>query len=517
MTARALAVLLYALVLLGIGVVASRRTRTLSDYIAGGKRVRFFAAAFSARATGESAWLLLGLTGFGAAFGLLGLWVVVGEVLGVALAWMLMSRRFKRLCDRYGALTVPDYLEARFRGAGGAGGGGDAAGHGLRWIAAGALLVFVPIYVSAQIHATGEAFSAFLGWNYYAGALFGFGIVVLYITRGGFIAVVWSDVFQGLMMVGGLVTLPLVGLAAAGGWGPVAESLAASFPTHLDLLGGESWSAATAARLVGLLAIGLGFLGSPQVFVRFIAMRSEAEIRPGTWVAVTWTLLADTGAVLVGIVGRALLEGDLGPAGQEVLPRLVDALLHPFLAGLFIAIVLSAIMSTIDSLLVVASSAAVRDVYQKIIRPDLTNAEVFRWTSRLTLALSAAALALALGIALATGRQPIFWFVIFGWSGIAATFCPTVILSLAWPGFTRRGAQAAMVAGFVSVPVFKFLAPALPGVGPIFANLEEMAPSFVVSALVGVLVSLADREGRRRLEGVAEELTANAPEVTAPR
>ena len=501
MTARALAVLLYALVLLGIGVAASRRTRTLADYVAGGKRLRFFAVAFSARATGESAWLLLGLTGFGAAFGLLGMWVVLGEVLGVALAWTLMSRRFKRLFDRYGALTVPDYLDARFRD----------SGNGLRWIAAGALLVFVPIYVSAQIHATGEAFSAFLGWNYYAGALFGFGVVVLYVTRGGFLAVVWSDVFQGLMMVAGLVALPLVGLAAAGGWGGVVETLGATLPGHLDLLGGEGWSFATVARLVGLLGIGLGFLGSPQVFVRFIGMRSEAEIRPGTWVAVVWTILADTGAVLVGVVGRAVLTGDLGPAGQEVLPRMVDALLPAFVAGLFIAIVLAAIMSTIDSLLVVASSAAVRDVYQKILRPDLSDAAVFRWVSRLTLALSAVALALALGVALATGRQPIFWFVIFGWSGIAATFCPTIILSLAWPRFTLRGAQAAMVAGFLSVPFFEFVAPGLPGVGATFAALEEMAPSFLVSGVVGIAVSLADRTGRRRLEGEGLKAELEAP------
>ena len=151
----------------------------------------YLTVAFSARATGESAWLLLGLTGFGAAYGVKGFWVVAGEVLGVALAWFAMSRRFKRLTDRYDSITIPDYLESRLR---------DPS-HGLRLVAAGALLVFVPIYVSAQIHATGRAFDDFLGWNYYVGALVGFLVVLLYIVRGGFIAAVWSDVFQGTLMV----------------------------------------------------------------------------------------------------------------------------------------------------------------------------------------------------------------------------------------------------------------------------------------------------------------------------
>jgi hypothetical protein len=194
--------------------------KDVRDYFAGGKRMGFWAVAFSARATGESAWLLLGLTGMGAAIGLQALWVVIGELLGVAVSWYLMSRRFKRLTDRYDALTVPDYFAARFR---------DTS-HVLRIVSAAALVVFVTIYVSAQIDATGTAFETFLGWNYYLGVFVGFGVVLVYIVSGGFVAVVWSDVFQGALMVGGLVALPIVGLVLVGGPGAVIDGLSAQDP-----------------------------------------------------------------------------------------------------------------------------------------------------------------------------------------------------------------------------------------------------------------------------------------------
>ncbi|HSR68458.1 MAG TPA: sodium/proline symporter [Acidobacteriota bacterium] len=497
-----LAILLYVATLLFIGVLASRRTRSMADYFAGGRRQGFWAASFSARATGESAWLLLGLTGLGAAEGIKGFWVVLGEVLGVAVAWLLLSDRFKSLTLRFDSLTVPDYLESRF---------GDDAGHTLRALSAGTLLFFVPIYVSAQIHSTGEAFNFFLDWNYYAGALFGFAVVLLYITRGGFIAVVWSDVFQGLLMVCGLVLLPLVGVWYLGGVGQVIDALGQAYPNHLDFLGGGGWTLINVASIIGLLGIGLGFMGSPQVFVRFIALRSRRDIPKGAFVAIVWTLLADSGAVLVGVVGRAVLSGDLGAGGQEVLPELVEFLMHPFVAGIYIAIVLSAIMSTIDSLLVVASSAAVRDYYQKIFNPSLPDNKLVGMSRNLTVVLAFAALAVALAIALLTGRQPIFWFVIFGWSGIAATFCPTIILSLFWSGLTARGAAAAMVAGFLSIPFFKFVAPLLPVVGPYFNLAEEMAPSFAVGFAVAFVVSKADPEGQAKLKGILSANLADEP------
>lgn len=505
-------VALYLAVLLAIGFVASRRMKSLRDYYAADKGLGFWAVAFSARATGESAWLLLGLTGMGAALGVRGFWVVLGEVLGVVGAWVLLSRRFHRLTTRYDAITVPDYLEARFRQ-------GPGGSRSLRIVAALALTVFVTIYVSAQIDATGTAFESFLGMDWLAGALLGFAVVMVYSIGGGFLAVVWSDVFQGTLMFLGLVMLPLVGIAAVGSWGAVTERLTAIDPSLLSLAGPGGWTGLTVMGTLGLALIGLGFLGSPQIFVRFIALRDEAEIPKGAAVAFIWTLLADGGAVLTGMVGRALLtdpgepvEIILGQGGQDVLPLLVEATLPPLLVGLFIAIVLSAIMSTVDSLLVVASSAAVRDLHQQVRNPHMSDEDLMGLSRKATLGLALVALGVALSVGFLVEGRTVFWFVVFGWSGIAATFCPTMILSLFWKGMTARGALAAMVAGFVSVPLFKFGATALPAVGPYFAELAELPPAFLVSFAAGVVFSLTDRAGRERLRaaGVDEELDAAA-------
>jgi sodium/proline symporter len=511
-------IVLYLLILLVIGAVASRRMKDLRDYYAGGKRFGFWAAAFSSRATGESAWLLLGLTGMGAAIGAQALWVVVGEVLGVAGAWLLLCRRFKRLTDRYDSITIPDYLESRLR---------DTT-HRIRLVAAFTLVVFVTIYVSAQIDAIGMAFEGFLGWNYYVGAIVGFAVVLVYIVSGGFVAVVWSDVFQGTLMVIGLVALPIFGLVAAGGSSQVLQGLHEQDPKLLSLWGPEGQSWTSLFSTLGLLAIGLGFMGSPQIFVRFLSLRSVKEIRPGSIVAICWTLLADTGAVLVGMVGRASLmtptqtvPETLGEGGQQVLPILVSTAVPEWVAGLYIAIVLAAIMSTVDSLLVLASSAVVRDYYQTVRHPNLPDETLLSRSRNVTFLLAIAALAIAFSVAALVPGRTVFWFAVFGWSGIAATFCPTMILSLYWSGLTARGALAAMLSGFACVPFFKFAAPQLPWVGDGFAALSELPPAFVVSGVVAIVVSRLDPQGARMASDIQRELlddgTALPPASDDPR
>jgi len=458
----------------------------IRDYYAGGKKLGFINVAFSARATGESAWLLLGLTGTGFAVGLQGLWIAVGELLGVGIAWLWMAKPFKRLTDQYDSVTIPDFLESRFA---------DNS-HWLRLIAAGALVIFVPIYAGSQVFATGKAFNAFLGIDHYLGATIGFLVVLLYITKGGFIAVVWSDVFQGLLMVTGLVMLPLVGLLELGGITHLLDILRTDFIGHLTLTAGQGWTTLSLMQMLGFLAIGTGFLGSPQVFVRFISIRNEDQINKGAVVALAWTFLADTGAVLLGMTGRALFtDADLGFDADNILPVMSQALLPAFFAGVYIAMVLSAIMSTIDSLLVLASSSAVRDYWQKFRHPDMHDDVLMTMSRRVTFSLALISFVVGIGIMLYDIESGIFWIVIFGWSGIAATFCPVMILSLCWSGLTALGARWAMVTGFVSTIAFKFVVPPLLSTlgwenGVTYLNaLDVLLPSFIVSGLVGVLVS----------------------------
>lgn len=522
---KTVAVALYVGILVVIGYLASRKMHDIRDYFASGKKLGFINVAFSSRATGESAWLLLGLTGAGYAFGVHAFWIVVGEIIGVAGAWLFMAKRFKRLTDRYDSITVPDYLESRFRD----------SGHMLRLIAAGSLMIFVPIYASAQVFAAGGAFNDFLNWNHYLGATFGFAIVLLYITQGGFTAVVWSDVFQGTLMLVGLVLLPIVALLEIGGITNLLDTIRSIDPDLLTLHGpgpadadgvGQpgtgSWSPTAIFSVIGFMAIGVGFLGSPQVFVRFISIKSEKEINKGTLVAVAWTTLALSGAVCIGILGRAMYApAELLPnaeaatvalANDSVLPHMAEQLLPAFVTGLFIAMVLSAIMSTIDSLLVVASSAGVRDYWQKTRHPDMSDERLVSTSRKVTVVLALIAYGLGMGILLYDKDQGLFWTIIFGWSGIAATFCPTIILSLFWTKLTSMGAKCAMVAGFLGVPIFKFAVPPLlvslghdDWVGYL-AALDVLLPSFVIGFIVAIVVSLFDKAGQERAAGALDSL-----------
>ncbi len=493
----------YFLAVFGIGVVASRKILDLKDFFVGGKKMSYWVVAFSARATGESGWLLLGLTGFGALMGMRAMWVVFGEVLGVSLCWIAMSHRFKRLTDRYGSITVPDFLESRL---------GDTT-HLVRIVAALALVIFPTIYISAQLDTTGKAFESFLGWNYHAGLTVGFLVVLAYTVAGGFVAVAWSDLIQGILMLAGLIILPVAGIIHLGGLGNLWAGLE-SLPGGLtSIWGAGGLQFANLAGIVSLFAIGLGFLGSPQVFVRFIALRDPRELKKGTVVAIVWTLLADTGAVFAGMAGRVMfdkagLQGEeliqlLGAGCEKILPLMTGDLFNLLISGCFIAIVLAAIMSTLDSLLLLAASALVRDIYQKTIHPEISDAAMTRLCRTLTILISFIALGIALAVSALSPSRTIFWFIIFGWSGIAATFCPVIILSLFWKGLNRAGAIAGMGTGFFGVIFFKFWpswahvlgVEEIPPLLLEFAMMEELAPSFLLSLAVTIVVSRLNGPG----------------------
>lgn len=479
---------LYLGVLLWLGWLASRKVKSLTDYFAGGRILGFWVVSFSAQATGSSAWLLLGLCGMGAMVGAQAYWVALGTTTGVALAWFQMGKPFKRIADACGALTIPDFLAYRF----------PQNHQALRALSAGALAVFVMVYVSAQIDATGTAFESFLGINYFTGAIGGFLVVVLYMFSGGFLAVAWSDVFQGAMMLAGLLALPLVAMYyLAQSQIPLGSTLIALDPKLLSVWGTDGFTALGICKALGLSMIGLGYLGSPQLFVRFIAARDTQTIDQGKWVAITMQFLMNVSAVSIGLLGRAILTepGDdpmamLGNGAQEVMLKLVDFVMPEWVGGLYIAAVLAAIMSTIDSLLIVASSAVVRDFYQQTYHPHISGDKLARLSKWVTWGLALLALGISLGVAIWVPGRTVFWFVIFGWSGIAATFCPVMVLALSWKRFNGSGAMAAMVTGFVSVPVFKFAAPALPLLGPYFLRMAELLPSFVLALLAGIIFSL---------------------------
>ena len=479
-------VAVYLLVLLALGLWGGRDSGDLKGYYLAGKKLPAWVIAFSSNATGESAWLLLGLTGMGYAVGVHAFWIILGEVLGVAAAWVFVARPFKAFTDRYDAITVPDYLAARFRD----------PGHLFRWISAIIVLSMVMAYTAAQLTASGKAFDAFLGTGYTAGVWIGLGIVLFYTTVGGFKAVAYSDFFQGVLMLGCLVTLPVVGVLAAGGWGPLMAALNAQDPALLRPMGSFGVSMAGVASAAGSVAIGLAFLGSPQLLTRFMAARDQRQIVNGGFWAVLCVIGFDVGAVLGGMAGRAVFPGLTDP--ETVLPVMSEAFFPAFFTGIFLVVVLAAIMSTVDSLLILASSAVVRDVAQQALGIQASERTLSLLGKGVTVLLGLA----GLGVALLEVRL-IFDFVLFAWSGIACAFTPVILCSLFWRRTTRAGALAGMVAGFLVTVLWVRMFKAG------FYDLYEMIPGFLagLAACVGVsLMTRPDPDAGAELDAVREEV-----------
>ena len=460
----------YLIILLGIGVWGGRESKSVAGYFVAGKKLPSWVIAFSSNATGESAWLLLGLTGMGYAVGAHAFWVILGEVLGVTLAWIWVARPFKAYTDRYDSITVPDYLESRFR---------DSR-HILRLMGAAIIVSMVVFYTGAQLTASGKAFNSFLGTSYEAGVLIGAVVILYYTTVGGFKAVAYSDLLQGILMFACLVALPIAGIAAAGGWSSFTTALGAADPVLIDPLGGMGLSGAGLASALGFVGIGLAFLGSPQLLTRFISARSQDDIVGGSFIAVICIIGFDVGAVFAGMSGRVLFPGLADP--ETILPVMSAELFPAFFTGIFLVVVLAAMMSTVDSLLILASSAVVRDVVQKVLRPGYAGARVAFWGKVVTVVIGVGAIFMAL-----TEVRVIFWFVLFAWSGLACAFTPVVLCSLFWKRTTLAGAVAGMAGGFVTtiawVLVFK----------EGFYDLYEMIPGFAAGLLLTVLVSLRTR------------------------
>lgn len=458
---------IYGLVLIGIGYWGGRGSASVAGYYVAGKRLPSWVIAFSSNATGESAWLLLGLTGMGYTVGVHALWIVLGEVTGVALAWVFVGLRFKEYTDRYDSITVPDYLEARFK---------DTR-HVIRLISVVIIVSMVTAYTAAQLTASGKAFGSFLGTSYEAGVLIGVAFILFYTIIGGFKAVAYNDLLHGILMFSGLALLPIVGIVAAGGWSAMTSQLYVADPDLLKPMGAMGWSLEGIASAVGFAGIGLAFLGAPQLLTRFISAKSRGEIVRGSLIAVICIIVFDVGAVFTGMAGRVLFKG-LTDA-ETIMPTMSAELFPAVFTGVFLVVVLAAILSTVDSLLILASSAVVRDVVQKVFNPNLTERQLSSLGRFTTAAIGIGALALAL-----PEVRVVFWFVLFAWSGIASAFAPVVLCSLFWSGTTKPGVIAGMVAGFVTtvlwVLVFKERV----------YNLYEMIPGFLAGFAVTIGVSV---------------------------
>jgi sodium/proline symporter len=480
---------LYLLVLIFIGVWGGRDAASVSDYYVAGKKLPSWVIAFSSNATGESAWLLLGLTGMGYAVGIHALWIVLGEVLGVAVGWAYVALPFKVYTDRYDSVTVPDYLESRFA---------DTR-HIMRIISTVIILSMVLAYTAAQMTASGKAFDSFLGTGYRAGVLIGAAVILFYTSVGGFKAVAYSDLLQGVLMFTGLLVLPIIGIAAAGGWTPLMADLRSIDVALLLPMGTHGVTMTGVLSAMSFMGVGLAFLGAPQILTRFMSARSKRDIVDGSLIAVVCIIVFDVGAVFAGMAGRSLFPGLTDP--ETILPTMSAELMPALATGIFMVMVLAAIMSTADSVLILASSAVVRDIVQKTAGVHLSEERLTLLGRATTVVLGLGALLLALGEV-----RMIFWFVLFAWSGLGAAFGPVVLCSLFWSRTTRAGAIAGMLAGILTTVLWVALFKAR------FYDLYEMIPGFIAAFAATVVGSLTTQPPK----GAATEMESVRREVAGP-
>ncbi|MCI1932222.1 MAG: sodium/proline symporter PutP [Ancrocorticia sp.] len=460
-----------------LGFAAFRRTEDHEDYMLGGRNLPSWVAAISAGAADMSGWLIMGLPGAIYATGLIESWIAIGLTIGQSCNWLFIAPRLRAYTEVAGnSITVPSFFENRLK---------DSS-HVLRITASVVILVFFTLYVSSGMVAAGVFFESSFGLDATAGMLIVVAVTLAYTMFGGFLGVSLTDVAQGIMMCVALVVMPLVGIAAIGGFGETVTTVEGVAASNLSFFGTGFAKAATQVTIISGLAWGLGYVGQPHIVVRFMALRSPGEATRARRIGMSWMVISLAGAVISGLVGIAYFakNGIELDNPETVVLRMSQILLHPFIAGLVLASVLAAIMSTFSSQLIVTSSALVEDVYRAITKKQVSQHRLV-WMGRFAVLLVAlVALYLALG-----NNNSILSLVGFAWAGFGAAFGPVTVLSLYWRKLTRWGAFAGMVAGAVSVFVWDWL-DRITGDVWLF-DIYELAFAFLISLLVAALVSLA--------------------------
>lgn len=450
-----------------IGYWSFKQTKTISDYILGGRKLSALPSALSAGASDMSGWLLLGLPGAAFVAGLSASWIAIGLLIGTSLNWLLVAKRmriFSAAADD--SLTIPDYLENRFA---------DHS-HVLRVLSAFVILFFFLIYTSSGLVASGKLFATVFGIDYQLAVIIGTLAVVSYTSFGGFLAVSWTDVLQGLLMLLALVLVPIVVFSSLGGVNETVRQIEATNPNLLQFFRDSDGSTLGAIAIISSLAWGLGYFGQPHILSRFMAIKSSEEVPKASFIAISWTTLTLLGAVFVGVVAIVYLQTP--PTDSEsVFMLMIDSAFHPLIAGVLLAAILAAIMSTADSQLLVCSSTIAEDFYRALFNEDVDQKTLVR-IGRIAVGI----IALIAAVIALNPDSKVLTMVSYAWAGFGAAFGPAIIFSLYWPAMTRNGALAGIIVGAVTVVVWRQLS------GGIY-NTYELVPAFIFSCLSIIVTS----------------------------
>ncbi|MBR1729876.1 MAG: sodium/proline symporter PutP [Selenomonadaceae bacterium] len=458
--------------MMAIGVYYYRRTKNMSDYFLGNRKLGAWVTSLSAEASDMSGWMLMGLPGFAYVAGLNAGWIALGLALGTFANWKFVAARLRQYTEAANnSLTLPDFLQNRYK---------DTSGL-LRIIPAIFILIFFILYASSGFVAAGKLFETVFGLPYELAIFIGAGSVVFYTLVGGFLAVSRTDFIQGVMMFFAILIVPVCGAMMIGGFGETITAIENYNESMFHPFIKPDGTTIGFIEIVSLLAWGIGYFGQPHILVRFMAINSTKEIPQATNIAMTWVTISLAAAVGVGMVGAVYLSTPLeGTNTETVFLAMTNELFPPIIAGLVLSAVLAAIMSTASSQLLVAASAFANDFYHMVLRKDADQKELV-WISRASVLIIA-----SISVFLAFNPDSfILDMVAYAWAGFGAAFGPAILFSLFWKRATKNGIIAGIIVGGLTVLIWKQFA---------LFGLYEIVPGFIFSSIAIYFVSLMDKE-----------------------
>ncbi len=471
-----IAFVLYLVILIGIGVWSMKKTSSTEDYFLGGRGLGGWVAALSAQASDMSGWLLMGLPGSVYALGTGQAWIAIGLFIGTVCNWLFISKRLRRYTIvANNSMTLPEFFENRFH---------DRKKIILT-ISSVVIVIFFLVYTASALASGGKLFNAVFGIDYHVALAIGAVVILVYTFLGGFLAVCTTDFVQGLLMLVGLMVVPVCAYSFIDGSFEAqvtASGITGSYSDYMSLFsnGGKPYRF---IDILSQLAWGLGYCGMPHILVRFMAIKSEKEIKKSSAVAIIWCFLSLVAACVIGVLGRAYFGSGVLKDAENVFIEMISSVFNsklalPFIGGIFICGILAAIMSTADSQLLVCASSVSKDIYKNIIKPSASDKKVLQ-ISRITVIIVAV---LAFIIAW-NPESSIMGLVSDAWAGLGSAFGPLVVASLFWKRTNLYGAVAGILSGGITVIIWDYI--------PLAGGRTIYAATGIYSLLVGFVVSFA--------------------------
>jgi len=485
-----------------IGVIYSGKTRNVGDFYLGGRRLGPIVAAMSAEASDMSSYLLMGLPGLAYLTGTADVgWTVIGLAAGTYLNWLIVARKLRLYSAKIGAITVPDFFSRRYQ----------EKKNLILAAAALVIIVFFVPYTASGFAACGKLFGTLFGVDYHIAMVVSAIIIVGYTSMGGFNAASITDLIQSIIMSIALVIVLVFGIVQAGGMGSVIEN-AREIPGYLSMSLTHDPANGTAKAyslftICSTLAWGLGYFGMPHILLRFMAIEDPDKVKLSRRVASVWVVISMAVAVLIGVVGLGMVKSGVIPALEDSERIIIYISNHmstfgfgaALVAGVILAGILASTMSSADSQLLAASSAASENILGGLFRVKLGE------TGQMVVARVTLIVISVIGVILAWDSDSnVFKIVSFAWAGFGAAFGPVMLLALFWKRSNKYGAIAGMIAGGAMVFLWKF---AISRLGGYFA-IYELLPAFIFGLIVNVAVSLMTPAPEEEVTRTFEEVKA---------